>query len=191
MMDLQQAITTRRSIRRFQRRPVADEELRAIADAGRLAASAGNRQPCRFLAVSRADAVETMHRHVAWLARMQPPPGAEPAAYMVILADPAANRNYIPDCAAAAQNMLLAAHGRGIGSCWIGSVDRDAVRNLLGIPAALEIYAVIALGYPAEQGVADDADEGAPLAVTRELEGKVRVPKRKLDEVLRFERWEG
>jgi len=191
MMELEQAIATRRTIRRFAQSPVLEGDLRAVADAGRLAASAGNRQPCRFLAISRPELVERMHENVAWLAGMGPPPGAEPVAYMVILADSAANRNYVSDCAAAAENMLLAAHGRGIGSCWIGSVNRDALRDLLGIPAGLEIYAVIALGYPAEQAVAGDAEENAPLTVTRSREGTVRVPKRRLDDILRFERWEG
>ncbi|UCH35892.1 MAG: nitroreductase family protein [Armatimonadota bacterium] len=189
MMDLDQAIATRRTIRRFTRRPVPEDDLRSIADAGRLAASAGNRQPVRFLAVSEDDPVTYMFDHVAWLAAAgDPPQGMRPTAYVVILADPEVNRSYTSDCAAAAQNVLLAAHGRGIGGCWIGSVNRDAVRDLLRIPAGLEIYGVIALGYPAEDAVAYDAD-GA-VAVTRDADGVVRVPKRKLGEVLRFERWE-
>lgn len=188
-MQINDAIASRRSIRRFEQRPLPQDDLRAIADAGRLAASAGNRQPCRFLAVSQAALVERLHEHVAWLAAAgDPPAGTRAMAYMIILADPAANRNYVSDCAAAAQNILLAAHGRGLGSCWIGSVKRDAVRELLGIPAELEIYAVIALGYPAEQATARDAE--GDLAVTRDSDGVIRVPKRKLDDVLRFDRWD-
>ena len=107
---------------------------------------------------------------------------------MVILADPAVNRNYASDCAAAAQNVLLAAHGRGLGGCWIGSVNRDAVRELLGIPGNLDIYAVIALGYPGERAEPFDAHDDTK--VKRDAEGVVRVPKRPLEEVLRFDRWE-
>lgn len=188
-MDLEQAIASRRSIRRFAQRPVPQADLRAIADAGRLAASAGNRQPCRFLAVSRPELVQAMHDHVAWLAGAGAPGvGAQPMAYLVILADPALNRNYSSDCAAAAQNMLLAAHGRGLGGCWIGSVNRDAVQALLAIPGGLEIYAVIALGYPAEQAVIVDAEDD--VAVTRDAAGVVQVPKRQLADILRFERWQ-
>jgi nitroreductase len=188
MMQLDDAIASRRSIRRFAQRPVPSEDLRAIADAGRLAASAGNRQPCRFVAASDRELVERMHKQVAWLAAAgEPPAGARPMAYMVILADPAINRNYASDCAAAAQNMLLAAHARGIGACWIGSVNRDAVRELLRVPVELEIYAAIALGYPAEQAEAHDA-HGA-MTVVRDAAGVVRVPKRRLDDVLRFDRW--
>jgi len=188
-MELEQAITSRRTIRRFAQQPVAQEHLRAIADAGRLAASAGNRQPCRFLAVSRPDLVAPMHDHVARLAGAGDPPArARPTAYVVMLADPAVNRNYTSDCAAAAQNMLLAAHGRGIGGCWIGSVKRDAVRELLGIPGELGIYSVIALGYPAEEAAAYEAEDD--VAVKRDSDGVVRVPKRRLADVLRFERWE-
>jgi len=188
-VDVEHAIATRRTIRRFAQRPIRLEDLRAIADAGRMAASAGNRQPCRFLAVSQPDVVQRMHEHMGWLAGAgSPPPEAQPTAYVMILADPAVNRNYVSDCAAAAQNILLASHARGIGGCWIGSVGRDAVRDLLRVPASLEIYAVIALGYPGEDALAYDAD--ADVTVARDAQGVIRVPKRKLDDVLRFERWE-
>jgi len=187
-VDVEHAIATRRAIRRFAQRPIAHEDLRAIANAGRMAASAGNRQPCRFLAVSQPDVVQRVHEHVGWLAGAgNPPPGAQPTAYVVILADPAVNRNYVSDCAAAAQNILLASHARGIGGCWIGSVGRDAVRDLVHVPASLEIYAVVALGYPAEEAVAHDST--SDMAVARDDRGVVRVPKRTLDDVLRFERW--
>lgn len=188
-MELEQAIAARRSIRRFAQRPVPRAALRAIADAGRLAASAGNRQPCRFAAVSGPDLVQALFEQVAWLAAAgDPPPGARPTAYLVILADAETTRNYGSDCAAAAQNMLLAAHGRGLGACWIGSVNRDRVRELLGIPPQLEIYSVIALGYPAERAAIIDGSDD--LAVTRDADGVIQVPKRALDDVLRFERWE-
>lgn len=185
-MDVERAIATRRTIRRFTSRRVSREDLCAIADAGRMAASAGNRQPCRFLAVSQSQVVQRMHEHVAWLAGAgDPPPEAQPTAYIVILADLAANRNYVSDCAAAAQNILLASHARGIGSCWIGSVVRGAVQGLLRVPAPLEIYCVIALGYPAEDAVAYDAE--GDTTVTRDGQGVVHVPKRRLEDVLRFE----
>ena len=189
-MELDDAIATRRSIRRFVQGPVAQDDLRGIVNAGRLAASAGNRQPCRFIAVSGSELVRRMHGYVAWLAGAgEPPVGAWPTAYMVILADSAVNRNFASDCAAAAQSMLLAAHARGIGSCWIGSVNRDAVGKLLHVPAELEIYAVIALGFPAEQAKAHDA--GGEMTVTRDAGGVVRVPKRRLADILRFEEWTG
>jgi len=188
-MELEHAIATRRSIRRFAPRPVPVQDLRAIADAGRLAASAGNRQPCRFVAVTRADLVEQMHQRVEWLAAVgDPPPGTQPAAYFVVIADTSANASFASDCAAAAQNMLLAAHGRGIGGCWIGSVNRQAVRKLLVVPAGLEIYAVLALSYPAEQAIA--IESAREITVERAEDGVVRVPKRALDDVLRFDGWE-
>jgi nitroreductase len=188
-MQLEDAIATRRSIRRFAPRPVAVADLRAIANAGRLAATAGNRQPCRFIAVTRSDLVARMHQHVEWLAGAgDPPPGTQPAAYAVILADVAVNASFGSDCAAAAQNMLLVAHGRGIGGCWIGSVNRPAVRRLLAVPMGLEIYAVLALGYPAETAMA--IESAGEVAVERSEDGIVRVPKRALDDVLRFEVWE-
>jgi hypothetical protein len=131
-------------------------------------------------------------------------------AYIVILADPVVNRNYTSDCAAAAQNLLLAAHGRGLGGCWIGSVNRSAAQKLLVLPGELEIYAVIALGYPAlrqaqdrprgrvgrpepSRGAAGEAvaiDGEGEMTVTRDDEGTVQVLERRLADILRFDRWE-
>lgn len=93
-MELEHAMTSRRTVRRFAQQPVAQEHLRAIADAGRLAASAGNRQPCRFVAVSRPELLARTYDQLAWLpAAGDPPPQARPTAYVVILADTAVSAN--------------------------------------------------------------------------------------------------
>ncbi|MFH1072210.1 MAG: nitroreductase family protein, partial [Nanoarchaeota archaeon] len=56
----------------------------------------------------------------------------------------------VQDCAAAIQNMLLAAHALGLGSCWIGSFDEEKMNDLFSIPAHVRAQAIIVLGYPDE-----------------------------------------
>jgi nitroreductase len=75
-----------------------------------------------------------------------------PAAFVVC-----GNTSYIPwesdgemDCSAAIENMLLAATAMGLGAVWIGAVDGDAIRNLLGIPDHVAVNSVVLFGYPAE-----------------------------------------
>jgi len=99
----------------------------------------------------------------------------------VILAPADASTSILSDCAAAAQNMVLAARDKGIGSCWFGSVKREKLAEVLGVPAEWQIFAVIALGYPAEEaGVSESED----TKVTRDESGKVLVPKKPLESIL-------
>lgn len=198
-MDVEQAIMERRSIRRFSPEPVSEEALLRLVDAGRMAASAGNRQPWRFVVVREPDQADDLFHNVAWLAATgDPPEGQRPTAYLVILAEVGADeagredrvRRAASDCAAAAQNVCLMAHALGLGACWIGSLHRDNCRSLLSIPPELEVYAVIALGHPAERAVAEEVDNSNSVSVYRAEDGVVHVPKRRRDAVMRFNCWE-
>jgi nitroreductase len=184
----------RRTIRRFSPEPVGEEALLRLVDAGRMAASAGNRQPWRFVVVRDPDRAEALFHNVAWLpATGDPPEGQQPTAYLVILAEVGADeadrqervRRAASDCAAAAQNVCLMAHALGLGACWIGSVHRDNCRMLLGIPPELEIYAVIALGFPAESAMAEEVDNSNSVSAYRGEDGVVHVPKLRRDAVMR------
>ena len=187
-MDVEQALMERRTIRRFSPEPIPEEAFLRLVDAGRMAASAGNRQPWRFIVAREPDLVEEVFQNVAWLpAAGDPPEGQRPTAYIAILTEGEAGR-HASDCGAAAQNICLMAHALGLGSCWIGSVHRDNCCKLLGIPAELEIYGVIALGYPAESAVAEEVDNS--LSVYRDPEGVIHVPKRRRDSIMRFNCWQ-
>jgi len=187
-VDCYEAIETRRTIRRYEQRPVPREALERIANAGRLAASAGNAQPVKFLAVADSYLLPSVFSTLAWLrAAGDPPDGERPTAYIIILGDTTVRPSYQADAAAAAQNIVLAAHNEGIGPCWIGTVDRRALARTLNIPAHLEIYAVVSLGYPAEKSVAEDHPDSA--AAYRSADGVLHIPKRPLAQVLRFDKW--
>jgi len=187
-MDLWEGLTTRRTVRRFRQEPIPPAVLRRIVDAGRLAASGGNAQPLKFIVISRPELVAAVFEEVRWLKEAgDPPPGKRPTAYIVVLGDMTIRKAYQADAGAACQNMLLAAWGEGVGSCWIGSVNRGALREQLAIPVPLEIYAVIALGYPAERPLAVPMKESTKP--WRGRDGELRVPKRSLDEILYWERY--
>jgi nitroreductase len=187
-MDLFEAIHRRRSIRRYQQWPVALDDLLKLANAGRLAATGGNRQPWEFIIVHQKELVDSLFPCLAWLTGDGDPPlGMEPVAYIVILGDPQRSAHYQLDCAAAAENVLLAAHALGLGSCWIGSVQWKKVRGLLAIPEHLEGFGVLSLGYPAQEvricgGKASRLPE-------RDGHGVLNVPKRNLDELVNLNRY--
>lgn len=188
-MSLYELILSRRSIRQFRQKPIPRELLHNIVNAGRLAPSAANRQPLEFIVVDDESKKEEIFPCLKWAGYIapegDPKPGQEPQAYVVVLVNKAIReKGFQWDSGAAIENMILTAWEEGIGSCWIVSVDKDAVGNSLGIPAGYIVDSVIALGYPAETPVIEDLEES--VAYWKDEEGCLHVPKRKLSEVIHF-----
>ncbi|MHC4914116.1 MAG: nitroreductase family protein [Planctomycetota bacterium] len=183
-METLKTIFERRSIRRFEQKPILEDYLRDIVKAGAYAATGGNRQNWRFIAVAEAGKVAATTETLGWLNAWEPPEEERPVAHVVVLAPADASVSIKNDCAAAMQNMSLAAWDYGIGSCWFGSVKREKLTEVLGIPAEWGIYAVLALGYPAEKAGVVESGE---TKVTRDESGKVVVPKKPMTEVLSFD----
>jgi nitroreductase len=151
-------IMTRRSIRRYQDKPVEDGDVEALLRAAMAAPSAGNCQPWHFVVVRER---ETMRRI------MQSHPYAKMLDHapvcIAVLADPSLQRHagmWVQDCSAATQNILLAAHAIGLGAVWLGvypeSERTRAVQEILGLPAGIECLSLVALGHPAERPAAAD-----------------------------------
>jgi nitroreductase len=143
-------ILARRSIREYTDQPVTEAQITRLLEAAMAAPSANNAKPWHFVAVTDRAALERLEIHR--YSRMVP----EAALCIVVCGDPAITADYWPqDCAAATENILLAATGMGLGSVWIGvhpGLDREkAVRAALGIPAHIRPFNLIAIGYPAEE----------------------------------------
>jgi nitroreductase len=185
-METMDVIFGRRSIRRFQQRPLERDQIERIVRAGTYAASAGNGQPWRFVAVTDPAAVNAATAALAWLpAAGEPGEGERPTAHVAVLVPRGASWAAQADAAAAIQNMMLAAADMGIGSCWFGSVRRDELAQLLGIPGGWHIYSVVALGHPAEEPQAIEAEDPA---VKRDQFGRLIVPKKPLEQVMSVDR---
>ncbi len=151
-MDTLETLFTRRSIRKYTREPVSDEELHTILEAGMNAPSANNRQPWHFIVVDdreKLNSIMEVHPYSKMLAQA-------PLA-LVVVADTETSRSYFPqDCAAAIENILLAAKALGLGSVWMGVYPNEArvtgIRALFNIPGPYVPVALVALGHPAEEG---------------------------------------
>lgn len=186
-MDILNAITSRRTIRMYEQRPILLPILRELVDAARLAPSASNLQPLEFIAVADTTLVEQVFPLLAWAGavapRRTPPAGKRPVAYIVVLINRAVRvAGGYEDAGAAIENLLLAAWTKGIGGCWIASVDRDHMRELMDIPSHLEVNAVVALGYPAEHPVWEEAADSTTYYLDEQ--DQLHVPKRRLDAIL-------
>ena len=149
-MDIYEAIRTRQSIRRYRPDPVPDDVLNRVLDAMRLAPSAGNKQPWRFVVVQDAATRQQLGEASSgqtWIAQ----------APIVIAACGWKDRAYsgmggywnaLPvDVSIAVDHLTLAAAAEGLGTCWIGSFVEDQVRRVLGIPDEVTVIALTPLGY--------------------------------------------
>ena len=185
-----EAIQARRSIRRFKANPVPYATLLRLVDGARRAPSASNLQPLEYIIVDDEELVGKIFPSVQWARHVHPhrdpPPGMEPRAYIVLMV----NKNLsgfmsTHDLGAAAENIMLAAVGEGLGSCWLGAFSRPKVRELLDIPEHLEIDTLIALGAPAEQPVLDDLDDpNSETAYWLDDNDVLHVPKRALGTIV-------
>ena len=152
-MELMQAVLTRRSIRKFEDRPVDKPMVRQILEATMMAPSAGNAQPWQFVvADDRAalDAVAEIHPHVKMAA--QAPLG------ILVCGDLSLEKYagyWVQDCAAAMQNLLLAVHALGLGAVWTGihpmAEREDAYRRVFNLPEKVIPLGFAVVGWPAQQ----------------------------------------
>lgn len=148
-------IFQRRSIRAYERRPVPEEAVRDLLEAAMAAPSAAAKDPWCWVVVRKR---EMLARIAEGLPNGKMLPDADVgivACGDLRLAHDGQLSYLLQDVSAAIQNLLLAASGLGIGTCWLGVHPREDriahVRNLLGIPVEVVPVAVIAVGWPGEE----------------------------------------
>ncbi len=188
-MSLYDVIMSRRTVRQFKPEPVPRTLLERLANAGRLAPSAANRQPLEFVVVDDKEICDRIYPCLNWAAYIAPAgdprPGQEPAAYLVVLVNTGIrDKMHEWDAGAAIENMLLAAWEERVGSCWLISVDKEKVRDILAVPESYRVESVVALGYPAEEPVVEDLEDS--VKYWKDESGRLHVPKRRLQDVIHF-----
>jgi nitroreductase len=146
-MDVFEAITARRSIRKYKSEPVREEQLGKILEAARLAPSAGNRQPWRFLVVqekNRKAQVAVVANNQSFL--------RDAGAIVVAAVDPEISPKwYEKDVMIALEHMVLAATALDLGTCWIGAFDEGELKRLLKIPEKHRVVALLPIGSADEK----------------------------------------
>ena len=146
-----EAIETLLAVRSYQDRQISDEIVHRIVEAGRLTASAMNRQEWDFVVIRDQDRLQKLGE----LASTGEYIAHAPLAIAVVVSDD----KYGPiDGARATQDMMLTAWEEGIGSNWVGNVNTEEIRNLLNVPQDRMVLNVIPFGYPSEdigEGIKD------------------------------------
>jgi nitroreductase len=141
-MDVFETIRTMLAVRRYQDKPVPQATLRRVVEAGRLTGSAKNLQPWHFIVVEDRKTLQKLGALARTGAHV-----AQAGAAVVVLVDKTPFA--VSDASRAIQSMLLAAWADGVGSNWVGFGGLEEVKALLGVPAKLDVLAILPLGYPA------------------------------------------
>ena len=151
-------IKRRQSDRKYSDRPIENEKLDRIIEAGRMAPSACNAQPWKFIIVNEPDLVAKVAEAAsAPLLGMNTFVAQAPVQIVIVREKPnltsllgagIKDKDYsLIDIGIAAENICLQAEAEGIGSCMIGWFDENAVRKILGIPGSKRVELIISLGY--------------------------------------------
>jgi nitroreductase len=154
-MELNEAISKRRSIRTYKKQPLPAGTMEKLLDAARLAPSAGNVQPWQFVVATELATKQALMNAAFGQKFLE-----QAATVIVVCADAKlSEQSYgargktlycYQDTAAAIQNILLTAASLGLGTCWMGAFKEEAVKKVINAPKGLRVVALIPVGYPDE-----------------------------------------
>jgi nitroreductase len=155
-----EAIYKRRSIRKYTGQAVPGEDMEELLRAAMSAPSAGNEQPWHFVVIDDRGLLDQVPRIHPYAQALKSAPVA-----ILVCGDPdlEARRGWgywMLDCAAATENLLLAVAAKGLGAVWLGIYpDKERVEGmsrLLDLPPNIVPFALVPVGYPAEQKPRED-----------------------------------
>ncbi|WMJ86408.1 nitroreductase family protein [Anaerocolumna sp. MB42-C2] len=178
-----------RSYRRFYGdKEITMEQLRELADLGRLSPSGANRQPLKYILINSREMNEKVYENLGWAGYLKDFNGPEvmerPTGYIIMLRDNSINKALTMDEGIAAQSIFLGAAEMGLGGCYIGSFKREQLKALLNLNDDFEIVLVIALGYPKEEVVMEAINDNGDIKYWRDENQVHHVPKRTLEQVI-------
>ena len=170
-MDVKEAIRTKRAVRKFLDKPLSEERMRAILNAGRRSQSSKNNQDWRFIAITDKAILKELSQcgesagHIAGAA----------LAVVILTPDPDEKFQYLFDAGQSAAFMQLAAWEMGIGSCPASIYDPEKAREVLGFPSEWHVRLALSFGYPVDE---------EKLSAAPKKGGR-----RELEEVVHWEKW--
>jgi nitroreductase len=164
-MNVEEVIRTKRAVREFTDKPLSDQDVRAILDAGRRSASSKNEQPWYFIAITDKDQLKKLSECGTFAGHLKG------AALGIALVKKHENADF--DMGQAATTMQLAAWERGIGSCIASMWEPDKAKAILGLPDGLTCNTAISFGFAAKPPADQPRKDG----------------RRPFEDVVRFEKW--
>jgi nitroreductase len=152
-----EAVRTVLAVREYDDKPIPDDVMGRIVEAGHLSASASNAQPWHFVVVRDRAGLRELGGLVAH------GPYIAGAGAAIVVAYEKANHLGVSDVSRAIQSMILVAWGDGVGSNWTGFGELEGVRKKVGLPEKYEVLAVVPFGYP-KRAIGKGKKKRKPLA---------------------------
>lgn len=191
-MNLEKLLEWRRSYRKFdEERELTKEDIDGILSSIKFASCANNRQFLRFISVESKEKVLEIFDNTRWAASLpndagRPKEGERPVYFIAILSDKEKKLKFDGvDQGLVISNLTLAAAERGIGSCIIGSVVDDKMREILSYDDRYTCSLVVAFGYPKIESSIKEIDLGEDQSYYLDENGNYVVPKYNLDDIVR------
>jgi nitroreductase len=168
MNPVLKTIQDRRSVRRYTGRPLSREILETLVRAGMAAPSSRDTRHWYFIVVDDEGVIQKLTEGLPYAKMLLTAKHAIIVASDLAQAHGGAETDYwVQDCAAAVQNILLAAHAQGLGACWTAAHPRPErvsfVKSLLRLPESVMPLAVVAVGHPAGEDKPRDKFDPARL----------------------------
>jgi len=152
IMDAMTALYSRRSIRQYTSKHIPDSLMQDILRAAMCAPSAGNERPWHFIVLTERAMLDEIPRFHPYAAMIK-----QAHTAVLVCGDVSLEKHkgsWVLDCAAATQNLLLAAHAKGLGAVWCGVYPTDDrmlhFRKLLSLPEHILAFSLVPLGFPNE-----------------------------------------
>ncbi len=185
-MNIEDAIYKRRTIRRYKQLPIPNDTLRKLVDYARLAPMAINMQYLEYIIVNTPENRKKLFPCLMWSSLLpegerEPEKNRRPMAYIIVCVNKKIKKKSSGDIGAAIENILLGAINYGLGTCWLGSIDRKKIRILFDIPEFYEISYIISLGIPDEESCIEPYQNS--FRYWKEND-KIHVPKRSLEDII-------
>jgi nitroreductase len=170
-MNVSEAIRTKRAIRKFQDRPLTEDVVHAILNAGRRSQSSKNEQAWQFIAIRDRAILKALSECGQWAGHLA---GAA-LGVAILTPDPTAKFQIMFDAGQAAAFMQLAAWELGVGSVPASLYEFEKTRAILGFPSEWHLRIALSFGYPLDE---------EKLAAAPKKGGRVS-----LDEIVHWDRW--
>ncbi len=162
-MSFEELLKARKSCRAFLNRPIEEEKIEKILEAGRLSPSAANRQPWKFVVVTDPDVLKEL------AAACHNQPATKNAPLMIAICSELTHvmscglQSAPMDCSIALTSMLYMATELGLHACWLGHFDQELAKKALNVPEGYTVYSVTPFGYAAQE------PEGRPRKEMQEI----------------------
>ncbi|MFW9938193.1 MAG: nitroreductase family protein [Candidatus Thorarchaeota archaeon] len=136
-------LKSRRSIRNYQDKTISEKEINVILEAGRWAPSASNRQPWEFIVIKDREFINKIAKAASYGRFIK----QASVVIAIIGKTKISPKWYIIDTALVTMNMMLMAYSMGIGTCWIGAMDRDKAKKILELHNDDYVATILPFGY--------------------------------------------